>query len=238
MKKLSTEENKVRALLIRVASGKSATYPTRRVSYKALWEHIRPQKTWGRGCTRTVVLWIWEVSAFELKNDRPLLNEIVTPKSKLVPTQDWRKIKAAFKRETGVLVEYKNHEEAQEACWRYWTDHAERRGSKATEISITEEEAEEGFVGDKKVAFTKRNQSLINQAKKRDDFQCQACGFYLIVSNVAVIDCHHKVPFRGTKVGRVTKLSDLVCLCPTCHRIAHTKSYPLSTAEIRSLRSL
>jgi 5-methylcytosine-specific restriction protein A len=38
--------------------------------------------------------------------------------------------------------------------------------------------------------------------------------------------------------ARITKVSDLICLCPTCHRIAHTKAYPLSVKKIRQCRGL
>ena len=229
---LSSIEKKVRSLLIRVARGNPVAQRKGRISYKEIWEHIQPDLKWGQGHTWDVVEWITKVSAFELQNDRPPLNEIVTPTKKLVPTDPWNKgIKPHLKNLSGISPPYKNHEEAQEACWRHWTNHS-GSGPSRVEMLPTESEVEEGYREDRQVSFIKRNQKIIAEARLRDNFKCQACGFTLHVDGKPLIDCHHTVPLSHASGLRVTKVSDLVCLCPTCHRISHTRTYPLSIKEI------
>jgi hypothetical protein len=97
-------------------------------------------------------------------------------------------------------------------------------------------EAEEGFQGDRITDFRSRNQSIIASCKARDGHRCQACEFHLKLNGRYIIDCHHKYPFTGVTGVRVTKLNDLICLCPTCHRIAHTRKSPLTVEEIRAAR--
>lgn len=230
---LFREEKVIRELLIRVAKGQPVARRIGRISYKEIWEKVRPKIKWGQAHTGTVVRWITQVSALELKNDRPPLNELVTPTNKLVPKDPWPNgIQLHLKRLSGVYAPYKTHEEAQEACWCYWANHVDNDASNG-EITLTETAAEEGYLEDKEVAFVKRNRKIIAAAKARDKFTCQACGFYLSVEGKTVIDCHHKTPLSHSTGARITKVSDLVCLCPSCHRIAHTKPYPLSIREIR-----
>lgn len=102
--------------------------------------------------------------------------------------------------------------------------------------SNNEIEAEEGFEGDRTTDFRSRNQSIIASCKARDDYRCRACGFRLELQGRHIIDCHHKYPFAGVPGVRVTKLDALVCLCPTCHRIAHTRKSPLTVEEVRAAR--
>jgi hypothetical protein len=97
-------------------------------------------------------------------------------------------------------------------------------------------EAEEGYQGDRTIAFRSRNEAMIASCKARDDYRCQACQFRLDLHGSYIIDCHHKYPFAGVPGVRVTKLNDLICLCPTCHRIAHTRKSPLTVEEIRAAR--
>lgn len=241
---LPSIEKKVRTLLIRVAKGKYVASRTRgrgRISYKEVWKAIYPKRKWGQAHTLEVVEWITSVSAYELQNGRPPLNEIVTPINKLVPQDPWgnsiRGIKAHLKKLSGVSSPHSSHEEAQEACWRYWVNHSDN-GSLNLDIPITESEADEGYRQDREARFIKRNKRIIAAAKKRDKYKCRACGFFIEVDGKPLIDCHHTIPLSHSPSGRVTKLSDLVCLCPTCHRIAHTKAYPRSVDEIRKCRGL
>ncbi|MGH7113086.1 MAG: hypothetical protein ACREE9_01150 [Stellaceae bacterium] len=97
-------------------------------------------------------------------------------------------------------------------------------------------EAEEGYQGDRTIAFQHRNNDLIASCKARDDHRCLACEFRLELHGRYIIDCHHKVSFAGVPGVRVTGLNDLICLCPTCHRIAHTQKTPLTVEEIRAAR--
>ena len=103
---------------------------------------------------------------------------------------------------------------------------------------LTGAEAEEGYRQDRQASFIKRNRRIIDAAKERDGFRCQACQFFIEVDGKPIVDCHHKVPLSHKSGARVTKMSDLICLCPTCHRIAHTRAHPLSVKEIRQCRGL
>lgn len=238
---LTAEEKRVRKLLVSVAKGKTVLRRPWRISYKEVWEHIRPNDAWFQARTSTVVDWIVQVSIQEIQNNRPPLNIIVTRTNKLIPTELWgtsrRGMKKWLEDKSGLPVPYKSHEEAQEACWSYWSNHSDK-GSLVGEIINSDTEAEEGLREDKQATFIKRNRKIIAEAKKRDKFTCQACKFFLEVEKRPIIDCHHKVPLSHSTKPKITKVSELICLCPTCHRIAHTKPYPLSVAQIRECLGL
>ena len=101
--------------------------------------------------------------------------------------------------------------------------------------SIDDDGVEEGLKEDKTVAFRRRNAFVIAQRREQDGNACQASGFCFAVKERYIIDCHHLFPLDGGV--RVTHISDLVCLCPTCHRIAHARRPPFTVLEIRSLRA-
>ena len=103
---------------------------------------------------------------------------------------------------------------------------------------LTEAEVEEGYRHDKTVKFLRRNANIIRSCKERDGNRCCACAFKLDVNGISIIDCHHLFPFKGTDGSRVTLLNDLICLCPTCHRVAHTTQPPLDIDGIRTARNL
>ncbi|MDP3821973.1 MAG: HNH endonuclease [Burkholderiales bacterium] len=91
----------------------------------------------------------------------------------------------------------------------------------------------EGAKSDVTKMVSARDKAAAAACKKRDQYVCQACGFCLKVGNRYVVDCHHLFPLA---LGvRETLLDDLVSLCPTCHRIAHTRNVPLMIADIRHL---
>ena len=94
--------------------------------------------------------------------------------------------------------------------------------------------AVEGYRRDEVVYVAERNRDLAEQRKRQDNYTCQACGFRLLVAGQAVIECHHLDPVA---LGvRETTLSDLVSLCPTCHRIAHMREPIYAVSEIKRLR--
>lgn len=99
---------------------------------------------------------------------------------------------------------------------------------------IDSERAMEGYKEDLKLYRSKRNAKLAERRKKQDDYTCQACGFRLEVSGHFVIECHHINPISLGE--RKTGLDDLVSLCPTCHRIAHTRKPIYQVEEIASIR--
>ena len=92
----------------------------------------------------------------------------------------------------------------------------------------------EGYLSELKYLRHARNRAIVEARKVSDDYTCQACSFRLNVNNRFVVDCHHLIPFQ---IGeeRITSIDELVCLCPTCHRIAHTRRPPLSVDEVRVL---
>ncbi|MFV1599214.1 MULTISPECIES: HNH endonuclease [unclassified Phaeobacter] len=95
----------------------------------------------------------------------------------------------------------------------------------------------EGILKETKYLRRFRDQVLIQERKKKDEFTCQACGFHQEVSNGHyIIDVHHLTPLSASTGPVINSLDDLVCLCPNCHRIAHSKrEAPLSVKEIREL---
>ncbi len=100
------------------------------------------------------------------------------------------------------------------------------------EYSLDELEAIEGYKSDKAYLHTKRNQKIVEDRKKKDDYSCQVCNFKLQVNGKYIIECHHLIPIGGGS-RRITNLNDLISLCPTCHRIAHTRIPPYSTEELK-----
>jgi len=81
-----------------------------------------------------------------------------------------------------------------------------------------------------------RDQKLVQKRKEIDKFTCQTCGYRKEISNGQfVIDVHHLNPLGTSNDLRITSIDDLICLCPNCHRIAHSRrEFPLSVDEIRS----
>lgn len=104
-------------------------------------------------------------------------------------------------------------------------------------LNIDDPKAVEGYMQDRSLLVGVRNQALAKECKARDNYKCVACGFRLKHNGRYVIECHHQNPI-GSGGQRVTELQDLVSLCPTCHRVAHTRKEPLSVKEIREVLGL
>jgi 5-methylcytosine-specific restriction endonuclease McrA len=100
---------------------------------------------------------------------------------------------------------------------------------------IDDPRAIEGHARDREVLQYRRNPQIAEKRKRRDNYQCAACGFRLEVAGRFVIECHHLKPVAQSGVREV-HIDELVSLCPTCHRIAHTRREPLSVGEIKELR--
>jgi predicted HNH restriction endonuclease len=87
-----------------------------------------------------------------------------------------------------------------------------------------------------------RNGRLVELAKARfvelhGKLMCEACGFnaqtvYGLDEN-ALIEAHHKVPISDLKAGALSKVEDLVMLCPNCHRAAHHGKQVLDVDALR-----
>ncbi len=95
----------------------------------------------------------------------------------------------------------------------------------------------EGVAKERSYLAKSRNSNLVSQRKKIDNYTCQACGFFLqIGEHKYIIDVHHINPLGKSSDIVITKLDELVCLCPNCHRIAHTRNVkPLTVLEIKEV---
>jgi len=117
--------------------------------------------------------------------------------------------------------------------------HRVRDGAKAKKLradyTLDDPKAIEGYEVDRQITTLARNASIVVRCKERDNHTCQACGFKLQIDGLFVIECHHKKPLAANGIREVS-LDELVCLCPTCHRIAHTRKEPFSVDEIKELR--
>ena len=99
---------------------------------------------------------------------------------------------------------------------------------------LEDRRAFEGYEQDRHVLAYARNADIAEQRKKRDEYRCQSCGFHLQVDGRYIIECHHTRPVAQSGVREV-HIDELVSLCPTCHRIAHTKLDPYTVQELRTL---
>jgi predicted HNH restriction endonuclease len=224
---LSPQERRVRDILIKTAKDNAHTRRAGLIGYKELWERISTRK-WGRARKDAIVPMIVKISAHELNRGRPPLNELVVSVTSNEPGESWKSIQAHLKQRWSAIAEYNSHLSAQEACWRHWgrTGHS----------SQSDDDVEEGLLQDRTVTFRQRNAKIIATRKRLDDNTCQACRFRLQVNGRFVIDCHHRNPLGDREAPRITRIEELICLCPTCHRIAHTHRYPLDPKEIREAR--
>lgn len=64
----------------------------------------------------------------------------------------------------------------------------------------------------------RRSAKLVKATKERDGHTCRACGFHF---QDQIVHVHHLNPVGEYKRPQVTKLQDLITLCPTCHYLAH-----------------
>jgi len=115
--------------------------------------------------------------------------------------------------------------------------HRPRIGNGAIRLDydLDDEGAVEGYRRDRWVLEVQRNRTVVEARKKRDKGTCQACGFVLQVEGRYIIDVHHRELVADAGVREVT-VDDLICLCPTCHRISHLRRRPLTVEEIKKVR--
>ena len=62
--------------------------------------------------------------------------------------------------------------------------------------------------------------------RERGVLRCEVCGFqfadrYPEDLATGFIEVHHIVPLEETAEARMTELSDLMLVCPNCHRMIH-----------------
>ncbi|MBD9588970.1 HNH endonuclease [Pseudomonas sp. PDM03] len=102
------------------------------------------------------------------------------------------------------------------------------------DYSIDDPKAIEGYEIDRQITVRARHQGIVQACKERDDFRCLACGFRLQLDGKFIIECHHVKPLAEYGEREIS-LSELICLCPTCHRIAHTRQRPFDVTELKQL---
>lgn len=95
------------------------------------------------------------------------------------------------------------------------------------------EEAYEGYKKDSERMNNSRDKKIADIRKKKDNYTCQSCFNQYFINGKYVIDCHHLKPIALGE--RKTKVEDLISLCPTCHRICHTRAPAYSIDELREL---
>ena len=98
-------------------------------------------------------------------------------------------------------------------------------------------QGQEGILREANYLRRSRDPRLVEERKKLDNYTCQVCDWRVQVSDGAfVIDVHHLQPIGNLSEPVITTIEDLVSLCPSCHRVAHTGSrLPRSLDEIRSI---
>ena len=234
---LNSSEKKARAVLVEVAKTERFKYASGLISYKEFWEAISKEK-WGRARVRQIVRIVTRISAYEIHQGRPPLNELVVNKLTQEPGEPWVSIKNYLIEEFEVKIPYSSHRDAQIACWRYWQARVVKRGKSKKRIVKGEFdlEVEEGLSQDRTAKFRKRNSKIIRARKRKDKNTCQSCNFKLQLNGLWIIDCHHRYPLGWRDTTRVTSIDDLICLCPNCHRISHSEKTPLTPDEIKAVR--
>lgn len=98
---------------------------------------------------------------------------------------------------------------------------------------LEDPKAIEGYEIDRNILTYKRNPEMAQRCKERDNFTCRACSFKLELHGKHIVECHHTIMVSGGE--REISLSELITLCPTCHRITHTRKIPYSLAELKSI---
>ena len=94
----------------------------------------------------------------------------------------------------------------------------------------------------------RHERSKKNKENKIKDFKnkntrvtCEACGFDFekVYGERGLDFCeiHHEVPVSQMKQGEKTKLKDLRCVCPNCHRMIHRRKPWLSVEELKMIMS-
>lgn len=96
----------------------------------------------------------------------------------------------------------------------------------------------EGITREQNYLIRSRDPRLVEARKVHDDYTCQVCNFHLEVeAGKFIIDVHHLHPLGNLSSVVLTTIDDLICLCPNCHRIAHSRQdSPLTPKQIMMLR--
>lgn len=109
----------------------------------------------------------------------------------------WKKTSKKERNDVGIRIQIESEENARD---------------------LDDSEVTEGEKHTRTTTSLSRSAQKVKQAKKRDNYSCQACGFHY---QKRIIQVHHLDPLGESKSPRKTKLADLITLCPNCHYLAH-----------------
>jgi 5-methylcytosine-specific restriction enzyme A len=113
------------------------------------------------------------------------------------------------------------------------------QGGNIPAIRTSEEQAayEEGQRYLLETMASARNHKLTADAKAKQKFTCEACGFNFKKFYGAIGDgfaeAHHKIPVSTGK--RISRIEDIDVLCANCHRMVHRENPPISLERLRDL---
>ena len=102
---------------------------------------------------------------------------------------------------------------------------------------VEDPRAIEGHDQDRKIIAKSRNPKIAIQRKELDNYTCQACNLRLEINGRFIIECHHLNPVSVAGITEIS-LNDLVSLCPTCHRVSHTRREPFNVIDIKKMLGL
>ncbi|WP_375543819.1 HNH endonuclease [Phaeobacter inhibens] len=110
----------------------------------------------------------------------------------------------------------------------------------ADDQEMSYESGLEGVLKEHHYLRRSRDPRLVEARKIIDDFTCQSCGYRRELFGRFVIEVHHLRPISSYQAeGQLSSIEDLICLCPRCHREAHSRSVgPLSLEELKALHSV
>lgn len=120
------------------------------------------------------------------------------------------------------------------------TEHIKKlnKALSATTVMNKQMDALEGDFITRIIHFRKRNRSLIEAKKRSSNGFCEACGFSLSkqyrLNGKDCLQVHHKNPIAERDGVTVTRLEDLVLICPNCHAVIHAFAPALTMQKLKA----
>lgn len=105
-------------------------------------------------------------------------------------------------------------------------------------------EAKEGLTIYKLHKYKERNRNIVKkkketQLKKYGVLSCEICGFNFVSVygdlGKDFIECHHIKELATLESETITKLEDLLLVCPNCHRMLHRKLGNITVEDLKNI---